>query len=543
MLPRQVRGPIACALLLPFLVATLTLPVQIGRYQVGVAWAQADDKPVLGVIPFARRGSAGVLQAARIEEDLRQMLDAGGSVRLLPSKVIDSGKPLAPLAKDADAKSAKEQTAAGKALDKADKLAITARTMFEEGEDAGDVLKLLVAAAQRYEDNFQELVDFTKLVDVYSQAATASLAQQKEKEAREWVIKALVIQPTFVVDARKSNKELQKLVTAERLDLDDRPKTTLTVECVHKDADVFVDGVKVGNPPATASELAPGTHYVQVRKAGALPWGQKLVAAKGKPVNLRPTLVMEPSTEGQIGLEIAPDDIKAYAATGTFHDKLFKNEAAAFAKQIKASHLLYGVVSTTARTLDVHLFVYSAKLKKTCAVDALGYQPNLTDLQMKTLEAEGRVRALLNGCSAMKEVAALPAVYTGAAGSGAAGGGAAGSSTDGDDAGNAPAVVPADSDAESAPPAKPEPKIFDQRPKPEPKPEPKAAATADAGSADDFAGLLNKEAEAPKAWYQQWWLWTGAAVLVGGGITAAVLLSRTSGNTSASGFTAQVVLP
>ena len=52
----RARTTIASALLLPFVVATLSLPLQIGRLQLGVAWAEAEDKPVVGVVPFTRRG-------------------------------------------------------------------------------------------------------------------------------------------------------------------------------------------------------------------------------------------------------------------------------------------------------------------------------------------------------------------------------------------------------------------------------------------------------------------------------------------------------
>ena len=130
----RARTTIASALLLPFVVATLSLPLQIGRLQLGVAWAEAEDKPVVGVVPFTRRGDARASSMASIEDSLREMLGEDGSLTLLPPKVVDTGKASAQVAKEVDTSAARELSAAGKALEKADKLSLNARAGADEGE-------------------------------------------------------------------------------------------------------------------------------------------------------------------------------------------------------------------------------------------------------------------------------------------------------------------------------------------------------------------------------------------------------------------------
>ncbi len=518
------RQGVSLALLLPFLVTTLTLPVRLGSLHFGVALAQQEEKPTLGIVSFARRGEVGTLAAARIEEYLRQMLDAGGGVKLLNAKVVETGKPIGP-APSASAAGPQKETAATKALDKADKLAVTARTMLEEGEDAEDALKLLTAAAQRYEDNFAELIDFTKLVDAYAQAAAATLLLKRDKEAKAWVAKALTIQPTFVVDARKSNKALQTLVTQVRQDLASKSTTTLTVESNQKDAEVYVDGVKIGTAPATAHDLAPGKHYVQVRKPGASPWGQA-VEAKGKAATVKAILQMDEVPGSEIDLDISPEDIRGYATSGKFHEKLFRNSGAMFAKQIRASHLLYGIVAKTSRSLELHLFLYNAKLKKTCSIEKIDYAPNLTDLQMKTLDAEGRVRSALNGCGPDREVKVLPEVFE-----------------RGGDSAEAPAVLPTPPDPEP----KIEPKVeTHEEPKVEPPVKPKRVVKVEpkveVNKDDPYAGLLGQDETASKPFYKTWWFWTTIGVLAAaGGGTAAYLATQKS--QPAGGFTVSATLP
>ncbi len=513
---------VAQILLLTFTTTAFLMPLPHGLAG-SQAFAQEPERPAVGIVPFARKGEVGVLAAARIEEYLRQMLSAGDALRPLPAKVIDSGKPLTPIQKEVKEK---PQTPAQKALERADTLSVTARTMVEENEDPNDTMKLLKAAAQRYEDNFVELVDFTKLVDVYAQAAAVSLKLNDAKGAKEWLEKAVVLQPTFVVDTRKASKPLQQALTAARQGLADKEGANLSIDCPLAGADVFVDGVKVGNCPSVAKDLLQGTHYVQVRKPGALPWGQ-VFAAKGKDGSINANIKMEEDPTS-IGMTVPAEDIKAFAGSGNFHEKIFKNMAAMFSKQIGAQYLLYGVVSKSARSLELHLFLYHAKTKRACAMDKVDYQPTLGDLQMKTLDAEGRVRAALTTC---KEVDALPAVFD--------------ASAEGKGDAAAVAVVaaeppPVQEDETAAPKPTPKPVI---KPEPKAKPTPPPIETTLDAEADPYAGLLHDEDEtAKKPWYKKWWPWTiGGVVLVGAG--AAIIYAATRQPAPATGFTAVGVIP
>ncbi len=513
---------VALSVLLPFLVATLSLPVQLGRSQFGVAWAQ-EEKPALGIIPLARRGDVGVLAVARIEEYLRAMLEAGGSVRILPAKVIDSGR--AP-GGGATVQREKPVTAASKALDKADTLAMTSRTMLEEGENAEDALKLLNAAADRYEANFAELVDFTKLVDVYAMAAAASLQLSKEKEAKNWVQKALTVQPTFVVDARKSNKNLQSLVSSTLQNLSSQPKTALTVEASQPESEVFVDGVRIGLAPASVKDLLPGTHFVQVRRPGALPWGETALA-KGKPLAIKANLAMEPDQQSEIELAVQPEDVKAFAQTGKFHEKVFRNTAFLFTKQVRAQFLLYGVVAKTARDLELHMFLFSAKQKRIVQLDKVTFALSLNDLQMKMLDAEGRVRAAVASWPADRELKDLPDAYGRQL-----------------DAAEAPEIVPTPPQELTTPePEKPvtRPRVEPVRPRVEPiAPRVEPKRTLEDGS-DPYAGLLQDEEPAHKAVYKTWWFWTAVGVVAA--CVAAGVYFGTRSTPQADGFRASAVMP
>lgn len=520
------RGARVLAAALALQIAAMPLAPWIPLFE-AEADAQEANKAVLGLIPFARKNGAGAVAAARLEEYLRQMLEAGGAVKVIPAKVLASGK-----ATEADlglaTPAAETATPAQKSLDKADKLAITARDMLAEGSDLADALTLLENAAKRYEDNFVELVDFTKLVDVYAMAAQASLALGNEKASRAWLSKALTIQMTFVVDGRKANKDLARILTELRTQLEPKATGELSVEATPADAEIYVDGVRAGSGAATVQQLLPGTHYVQIRKEGAPPWGQAVVL-KGKPVKVTGRVVMPVAAEDQIAITVTAEDARQFAETGAFHERLFKNTGALFAKQVRASHLLYGAVSRSSKSIDLYLYLFNAKLKKTCALDPVSYNLNLTNLQMQTLDAEGAVRAALSGNC--KEVTSLPALFE---------------------------VAPAPVEPEA-----PRPEIVPtpEEPKPEPRRESVVVKPAEPvreeprrpepvrdeprrDSTDPYAGLLEPEPEARDTtpMYKKWWFWTGVGLIAAAGAGAGVW-ALTRPEPEVTGFQVKVRLP
>ncbi len=523
---RRLR-PLAAALLVPmvWLAGTVPMASPLGA----VAWAGEEDKAALGLVPFVKRGDVGNVAVARIEEYLRQMIDAGGSFRVLPEKAMATGK--ASAAGPAAPSPARAQAAspALKALDKADKLVLAARDILAEGEALDDAAKLLRAAADRYEQNYVELVDFTKLLDCYASLAQVALSQGDSKLATDWITKAIALQPSFVVDGRKNNRDLKALVEQTREGMEAKPRTALTVECMQADSVVFVDGVNIGAPPAVAKELLQGTHYIQVKKGNAAPWGQVLVA-KGKPVAVRAVLQVEVDPEHEIAVGVSPDDMREFANKGSFNDKLFRNSAGLFAKQVRANYLLFGLVNKrNANTLELYLYMFNAAERRTCALPRIDYAANLGNLQMQTLEAEGKVREAQK-CSV--DIMKVPEIYT---------------TAPAQEEPEAPEIVPTPREEEPKVEPKVEPRVepkvepkVEPR-KAEPKVEPRKAEPKIDGIEDPYANLLEKEKES-KPVYKTWWFWTAMGVVVLGGAGAGAY-AATRPAAEATGFGAKVVLP
>ncbi len=486
-----------------FLMTAVGAPGLPGPFAISSARA-ADNRPGLALFPLARRGDVGVLAVARIEEYLRAMIEAGTAVRLISPEIVDLGR-------DSTVRqtaAARVATPAQKALDKADQALLTGRTMLDSGDDTEIAYKLMLAAIKRYEAHFVELIDFTKLVDAYSRAASAALVMGNKRDASDWLERALTIQPTFVVDARRANKQLQSLVNDIRAKFDRQKKATISVACEQSGATAYVDGVRIGATPATSSELPPGIHYVQVRMDGTKPWGET-VKLRGRSATVKATLEQEEGApDSEISLMVKSADLKPFAAKGGFQKRLFRNFSTFFARQIQAEFLLYGVVAPSIRGLELHLFLFESKERRVAALEPVMFAGNLNNLQMKILEAEGRIRSAVALFPADREVTAQPEVYERTTEAAAA---------------EPPPVIP-------SPPPRPEPERVVQPDRDEPRrsvvvqpdrnpsrrndPQPDPYAGLVSGADDDDGGIVTK-----------WWFWTTIGVVVVGGAVAAALIA------------------
>jgi hypothetical protein len=476
--------------------------------------AAEGDRPGLAVMPLGRRGDVGNLAARRIEEYLRAMIEAGSVVRLIPAATVEAGTPQVSRKR----KLSKKESAALKQLDKADQAAITGREMISGGEDNITAIKLLTAAIKTYERHFIELADFTKLVDAYQNAAKAALGSGQSKRAMLYILRALTLQPTFVVDARRADKNLQTLVTRARARLARRSYGIIEVEATKPNAAVYIDGVKLGDAPITQKDLAVGKHFVQIKVKGAKPYGQVVDVKGRKPHKIHAGIVMAYDPAHDIALMVKSADVKPFADKGNYHQRIFRNYGFMFARQIRAQYLLFGAVTKSPRGIELHLFLYEAKIKRVCALKPVFFRSNLSDMQMKILEAEGHIRAAVASFPTDAEVKELPEIYTRT------------KKSSGIPTVRSVAAVPPPTVDPSARVVATEPAATDPKPTPsvvrrDAPQQPKKTTAA----VDPYAGILKGADDEPPTGgiAGKWWFWTGVgAVVVGGGVAAYLLLNQ-----------------
>ncbi len=502
----------AWVVLLPFLTITIGPPVPAGPLSMGVAHAQAADAPVLALVPFAVAAGASNMAAQRIETQFGGVLDGSPAVSLVPPDMVKAGK----VSKRKKKRRTKAQTVAAKNLEKADRALIHARDLVQGGQEPKVAGRLLSLAIGHYETYFHELADFNQLVDAYSQAADLALkngGRRAKKKASKFFTKALVIQPTFIVDNRRATQEMRDLVSKIRKGLNKNRTASISVESRPAGATVYVDGVKLGPAPAVAKDLAPGVHYVQVRMEGAEPWGRSYKLKKKQKKSVKARLTMEEDPEEDIEMMVKTADVLPFAAKGNYHERLFRNFSFMFAKQVQARYLLYGLIARGRGGVELHMFLFDRQIKRTASLQRVLFRHNLSDLQMGLLSAEGLIRNAIARFPTDREVKALPPVYQRGAAASVAPPVVA----------PTPAPTPFPTPTPSPTPS-PTPEV-----RPTPAPTPSVVRTTPAPTPvrpeqpkpDPYAGLVQKE-DADDSITGKWWFWTAIGVVVLGGAGATV---------------------
>ncbi len=261
---------------------------------------------------------------------------------------------------------------------------------------------------------------------------------------------------------------------------------------------------------------------MQVRKEGAETYGKSVIVRAGaQKVSAKLEIDEDEGTE--ITIAVRFEDIKPIAEKGNYHEKVARNFSFMFTKQLRARYLLYSVLAKSMRGVELHMFLFDATVRKVAALDPVEFATNLSNMQMKILEAEGLVRAAIGSFPEAKEVIAEPSVYSRAPAASPAATPAP------------PVVTPRPTpDPEPTPDPTPDPEPTpDPKPDPEPDPEPRPAPVVDppkpkpkpkpvVPTKDPYADLVKDGEDESIA--KKWWFWTAIGVVAAGGATAAVLL-------------------
>lgn len=502
------RRSTACAVLLPFITITLGAPLPGGLLATSAAYAQQADPPALAIIPFAILGDASNMAAQRIETQLGGVLDGSPAVALVTADEVKAGK----VSRAARKEKNKVQSVAEKNLEKADRALIHARDLVQANREPKVAARLLDLAIKSYETYFYELADFNQLVDAYAQSAELAFkagGRKAPRIAEAYVVKALAIQPTFIVDNRRASPAMIEVVDKVRANLNKNRSAAIEVTSSPEDAIVYVDGVKLGSAPATAKDLAPGVHYVQVKKEGAEPWGRAYTLKKRQTKSVTARLKMEENPEEDIEMMVKPSDVLPFAAKGNYHERLFRNFSYMFARQLQARYLLYGVIARGRGGVELHMFLFDSTIKKTASIQRVLFRHNLSDLQMGLLSAEGLIRNAIAQFPTDQDVSALPDVYKRGSAAVVAPPVVAPSPT--------PAYVPTPTPTPTpayVPTPAPTPSVV--RPTPAPTP-----IRPEQPKPDPYAGLVKGE-EDDSGVLGAWWFWTTVGVVVLGGAGATV---------------------
>ncbi len=370
---------------------------------------EAKDRVKVLIVPGVALGAVQRLSEKRVSKAFSDAVAAASRFELVTDrdKAVKSSGP-ADKVKAVQAKG----SATSRRIDEADLLRQEGTDLAAEGKHSEALGKLRTAIAA-YEKSYTELVDFTKLADAYARAGLSAFAtNQGRGEVGNLFESGIAIQPTLVIDRRKQAKELLELFDGTHERMEKATKAAVTVDGTAPGAIAFVDGVKVGELPATAKDLLPGTHYVQVRGDAWQPWGQ-VVKIKGKDLSIHAKalpvkVVAPPPAEVELKVDVLAD----CAQHGAFAAESCRKPAQHLAKQTGADFLVFSAIKADRyNRLTIHGFVLDAQTGFTVATAPAELAADLSDLQAKASKVAEDLDAATHPFAKARALAKPPAVF------------------------------------------------------------------------------------------------------------------------------------
>ncbi len=471
--------------------------------------------PKVMLIPLQHAEDVRSLTAQRIQDYLRTLLAMSGLMELQqPTEIIATRLEAAALEEQ-------ERKQAPTPIATADEL------LWQGKDDLANreykvAMSRLREVVQLYRDNYEQLVDYDKMVDAHLHLAMAYYRSGHDHRGEEALTNVIVMRPEIVIDPRQFSIGLRD--AAERIK--DRLRAIETGQVVVDSTPsgrVYLNGVMQGGTPQTLSGLFDGEHYVQVRAEGHEHWAKRVDAPRpGALTQLTADLTPHDREAPQIQHPQLPEQAEALVnavvealESGELHDD-FGSKAYALAEFAGSDYLLMGYLSRDEDDTFLSPFLYSKSAGQTAALEELVFDRQLTNLQVNLLLLDDRLAEAFEHFPTDRRITARPKAYER----------------------RPPPVV-------AAPPPPPEPE-------PEPEPEPPAEVAKPTPAPPTVAPMYDptapiydptapvydpspapvRDAAAPPdrdasgAWYRQWWVWTiVGAVVVGGAVTAGVLLA------------------
>jgi hypothetical protein len=318
--------------------------------------------------PTTMKGEVRQIHLRRVEKALSDTLAFSGAITVLsePTPVEDKSQKLKVNVAASDPRIARADLHRQQGTD----LAAEGKHRAASSELQNSI-GLYVAA-------YAELVDYTKLADAYARAGVSAYAAGKKSAVAGFFDDGLRLQPTLTIDRRAADKGLLALFDARRAEAESGAKASIVVSGEAAGAIAYVDGVRIGELPATCGGLARGDHFVQVRGDGWHAYAKRVhirskdVAVKAK---LKAVKVADPTGPSA---SLAFSDLAPCIEGGNMPGKICKQTAAEF--------VLYSVlVADRYGRLALHAFLQRSD-GKVVVVPLRELDKNLSDVAAQITE-------------------------------------------------------------------------------------------------------------------------------------------------------------
>jgi hypothetical protein len=474
--------------------------------------ADGPEKMRVLLVPMQRPDDVSSIVAGRVGDYLRTILEMNSTLRVFSPDNLE--KP--------DQKAIQRAAETDPTLVAAD-AALWAAKEAANKSDFALAIEKFKEAQTLYEQGLPKLVDFDKLIDASLGVSLAYFMAGFDDNGEDALAQLLIVRPDLILDKRKvpaaaagALERLRKMAAAVTLG-------TTTVESTPPGADVFIDGVRVGQTPWSQKGLVRGKHYVRVVAEGYEPFAKSWFANNNSVTHQAKLKSDGTVAANAVALPQTPEGLAVAAAKGALDAPFLK-----LADSIATEYGLEAIVLTYVRKApggyEIAPFVFDPESDKVAELEWIKVDSELASMQVNLLVLEEKLLAALAVFPTARALVGRSRIYD--------------------------TLVVAQPDPVVVKPdpvvVQPDPVVVQPDPvvvQPEPsvvRPDPSVGAGLGlgAGSYGDYsdADLVATRAgrSGKKAW--KWVLIGLAGAAVAGGAVAAILLTKDGGSGSTPGF-------
>jgi hypothetical protein len=402
-----------------------------------------------------------------------------------------------------------------KDLVRADKLLWDARDLVGKGpKKYRRAAKLLQKVISIYARRFHRMEDFTLMTEVLYESAVVFDALRQRSNLRKVLQWLYTLRPGTTFDPRITTESLIKAANGES----DRIKRVqggkVVVTTNPSNARVFIDGVDQGTSPVEVDIPVGGQHFIVAQLNGHKPAGKRVRigrSRKPKVVKLRLREIPRPRVKRRVVRKIKLSEVVPLVTNGRFNRPTL-NMLMRMCRQSNADVVLISHVGALSDQYVFSPFLYLKKKKKLVKVKPTLLPKSLATLQVSLLTIPDRLGEVIQNPRGLRAIRGKPEAWK--------------------------IKPPPPEPIPPPPPPIPIPAPVAQPTKPKPAPAPVVApapaapveiAAAPTATTTNITAPDERPGFAMPAVFKKWWFWTGAAVLVGGGVTTAILLSGDGG--------------
>lgn len=426
-----------------------------------------------------------------------------------------------------------------KDLERADKLLWQARDLVGKGpRKYRRAAKLLQKVIAIYARRFHRMEDFTLMTEVLYESAVVFDALRQRSNLRKVLQWLYTLRPDTIFDPRITADSLMSAAKAEQERVKRNRGGKVIVTTSPSNARIFIDGIDRGRSPVEVDIAVGGQHFIVAQLDGHKPAGKRVRivrSRKPKRVKLKLRKIPRPRVKRRVVRKIKLSEVAPLITSGRFNRPTL-NMLLRMCNQSNADVVLISHVGALSDQYVFSPFLYLRKEKKLLKVKPTLLPKTLATLQVSLLTIPDRLGeviqnpklgALVRGKPEAWKIKPPPPEPT-----------------------PLPVPIPlpvpvAPAPAPKAPPTPivtptpaptPPPVVQPAAPPPVPNPvitpppaPPVEVADATTPTTTHIAAVDERPGFAMPAVFKKWWFWTGAAVLVGGGVTTAILLSGDAG--------------